>query len=169
MKAGRLFSWGALAVFVLKSLGSCTWQDESCWWSRGRREQVTGPLNRRESAPRVAAGGDGAPGEDPGGQDLILRALDLACLLCFDADVQSVLPGPLGGGPAEDVPSWARSPGPAAGGAHRSLRGWKQEPEGSLPPPVGAPAVSQGNWETFMWLKQKFAQSNIETNQSLKH
>lgn len=57
MKAGRLFSWGTLAVFVLKSLGSCTWQDEGCWWSRGCREQVTGPLNRRESAPRAAAGG----------------------------------------------------------------------------------------------------------------
>ena len=79
----------------------------------------------QQTGIRTACGcrGDGAPGEDPGGQDLILRALDLACLLCFDADVQSVLPGPLGGGPAEDVPSRARSPGPAAGGAHRSLRG----------------------------------------------
>lgn len=27
----------------------------------------------------------------------------------------------------------------------------------------------QGSWGTFMWLKQKFAQSNIETNQILKH
>lgn len=162
MKAGRLFSWGALAVFVIKSLGSCTWQDESCWWSRGRREQVSGPLSRRESAPRVAPGGTL-------GARTSSSALDLVCLLCFDADVQSVLPGPLGGGPAEDVPSWARNPGPAAGGAHRSLRGWKQEPKGSLSPPVGAPAVFQGSWETFMWLKQKFAQSNIETNQSLKH
>lgn len=169
MKAGRFFSWGSCACAEKSRklrMTRCSWR-----WSRGGRGHVRDALGTRESStPRVAPRRTevlGRPYE--AGPSAPHPVCDPACLLCFDADAQSVLSGPLGGGPAEDVPSRAGSPGPAAGGAHRSLRGWKQEPQGSLPPPVGAPAVFQGSWETYTWLKRKFAQSNIETNQILKH
>ena len=65
-------------------------------------------------------------------------------MLCIDVDVQFILSGPLGRGPAEGVPSRAHHPGPAAGGTHCSLRGREQEPQGPLPPPVGTPALFSG-------------------------